>query len=222
MSEAELENGSSVTTEVMKYTACTDASQKMWRMSYGDIHIGGEWTKEELQIADSNINALELLAIKKALFKLKKEIQPSILVRSDSTTAVSYINNMGGHGSDKCNFIAHRICLSAKNCNIQIRCAHLTGKDNCKADFMRSLLDTKNTEWSLNITTYHIIREKFGNPDVDIFASAANFKCHKCVSWHSDRNAWVIDAFTIAWNKISLVYAFLPFSLLGKILDKSR
>ena len=72
LSEAELENGSSVTTEVMKYTACTDASQKMWRMSYGDIHIGGEWTKEELQIADSNINALELLAIEKTLFKLKK------------------------------------------------------------------------------------------------------------------------------------------------------
>ena len=66
--------------------------------------------KKSCRIADSNINALELLAIEKALFKLKKEIQPSILVRSDSTTAVSYINNMGGHGSNKCNFIARKIC----------------------------------------------------------------------------------------------------------------
>ena len=143
LSEAGLENGSSTTTEIMKYTVCTDASQKMWGMSYGDIHISGEWTKEEFQMADSNINSLELLAIEKALFKLNKEIQPSILVRSDNTAAVSCVNNMGGHGSDKCNFIARRIFLLAKNHNIQIRCAHLAGKDNCKADFMSRLLDTK-------------------------------------------------------------------------------
>ena len=128
LSEAGLENGSSTTTEIMKYTVCTDASQKMWGMSYGDIHISGEWTKEELQMADSNINALELLAIEKALFKLNKEIQTSILVRSDNTTAVSCVNNMGGHGSDKCNFIARKICLQ-KNFNMMIHICHILNAD---------------------------------------------------------------------------------------------
>ena len=62
--------------------------------------IGEDWTIDELQMAKSNINVLELLAIKHALVKCLSSIRSStVLFRSDNTTADSYINNMGGHGS---------------------------------------------------------------------------------------------------------------------------
>ncbi|CAG2251887.1 unnamed protein product [Mytilus edulis] len=72
----------------------TDASKIGWGAVYGKNKTQGRWMKSE---SISHINILELLAIKYAFFSLGKNISNShICIKSDSSTAVQYINNMGG------------------------------------------------------------------------------------------------------------------------------
>ena len=52
-----------------------------------------------------------------------------------------------------------------------------------------------------------------------MFASRYNNKCNNYVSWFPDPNAYAVDAFTLQWNKI-FFYAFPPFSLLSRMLQK--
>ena len=56
-------------------------------------------------------------------------------------------------------------------------------------------------------------------PDIDLFASRLSNKVSTYCSFQPDPDAYAIDAFTIEWN-FSLAYAFPPFCLLGKILQK--
>ena len=75
----------------------TDASNKGWGAVYGDQQIGGRWTLDE---TTNHINILELKA---AFFALKsfcsQDHDIHIQIQIDNTTAVSYINNMGGSKS---------------------------------------------------------------------------------------------------------------------------
>ena len=56
-------------------------------------------------------------------------------------------------------------------------------------------------------------------PDIDLFASSLNAKCHRFVSWGPDSSAWIIDAFSFSWADL-YVYAFLPFAILNRTLTK--
>lgn len=62
---------------------------------------------------------------------------------------------------------------------------------------------------------------KFGNPEIDLFATRINTKCEQYVSWKRDPYAFNIDAFTISWHDF-FFYAFPPFSLILKVLQKIK
>lgn len=64
-------------------TTQSDASLEEWGAVRGEISTEGRWTLEETQ---RHINYLELLAA----------FYVHILMQTDNTTAVAYINNMGG------------------------------------------------------------------------------------------------------------------------------
>ena len=69
------------------------------------------------------------------------------------------------------------------------------------------------TEWRLSPAIFHkILRVFYCKPEIDLFASCLNFQIPKYVSWHSDKNAVVVDAFSISWPSLDF-YAFPPFSL---------
>ena len=65
-------------------------------------------------------------------------------------------------------------------------------------------------EWSLSNEVFLKITENFGFPIIDLFASAKNKKCNRCV----------IDAFTMAWNDV-FFYAFPPFVMVLRTLKKT-
>ena len=66
--------------------------------------VGGHWIAPERLL---HINALELLAVKLSLLELRKNASDKhIQVRSDSQTAVAYINDVGGCRSRVINDIA--------------------------------------------------------------------------------------------------------------------
>lgn len=63
--------------------------------------------------------------------------------------------------------------------------------------------------------------DKFGSPDIDLFATRVNTKCKDYVSWTRDPEAIAIDAFTLQWNKF-FFYAFPPFILINRVLQKVK
>ena len=60
-----------------------------------------------------------------------------------------------------------------------------------------------------------------GKPEIDLFASRLNNQLDKYVSWHPDPGAAFIDAFNLDWHNL-LFYAFPPFSLIARCLQKCK
>ena len=73
-----------------------------------------------------------------------------VRVQSDNTTAVNYINNMGGTHSPLCNAVAKSIWLWAIERNIWLSCTYLPGKENYLADSLSRDAPTDHAEWMLN------------------------------------------------------------------------
>ncbi|KAJ8916916.1 hypothetical protein NQ315_013386 [Exocentrus adspersus] len=85
--------------------------------------------------------------------------------------------------------------------------------------FIFNSIVNNDTEWELAEWAFQDIVEKFGSPEIDLFASRNNYKCKKFVSWFKDPECLACDAFTLNWAKC-FFYAFPPFSLILKTLQK--
>ena len=136
----------------------------------------------------------------------------------DNVTAIAYINNMGGIKSETCNNIAFRIWDFCTENNMWISAAHIPGKDNIEADHQSRILQDA-TEWKLHPELFQKIVDKFGKPDIDLFASRINRQLKSYVSWHPEPEAMAVNAFLLTWNH-KFVYMFPPFSLVGQVLAK--
>jgi len=149
----------------------------------------------------------------------------SILCRVDSTAAISYINCYGGCPNAVLHEIATRIWKWCEIRSLYIHATYISSADNYKADAC-SRKDLDQSDWELCNTAYETIVQKFGNPDVDLFASHLTHKCTLFYSWLPDPKSEAVDAFTMKWNH-KLCYAFPPFNLITRVLrkivdDKSR
>lgn len=116
------------------YIQC-DASLLGWGSYHtgSGLHTGGRWNSLESSL---HINHLELLAI---FFALKSwfhdKTDMHIAIQSDNSTAISYVNNMGGMCSCGMDFLAKEIWLWCLERNIYISASHLSGILNIHADF---------------------------------------------------------------------------------------
>ena len=139
-----------------------------------------------------------------------------IKVTTDNSTAVAYINSMGGSHSLPCNDMAREIWewCTARN----ITTSHIPGTLNIEADKgSRAFDDSK--EWKLNADIFLELTSHFGIPKVDMFASWLNYQMMPYVSCHPDPQAWAIDALTLDWSNM-FFYVFLPFSIIPQVLQK--
>ena len=197
----------------------TDASDLGWAGCLNELTTNGRWSNDEKQL---HINARELLAI---LFTLKSFSQllrgRHIKVLSDNTTAINYVNEMGGVRSVTCDDICLGIWDWCITNNVWLTASHIPGKDNVSADTAsRSFND--RYEWQLNKVLFQNLCEEFGTPCIDLFASRLNKQVEIFCSWMPDPEATFINAFTITWAQFKLVYIFPPFSLIPRCLKKLR
>ena len=193
-------------------TLYTDASNDGWGAVMGTSKTGGKWNEAE---ASHHINYLELMAI---FFGLKafcsKEYSVHIQVYSDNTTAVNYINSMGGTHSMECHSVAKTIWLFCMERKIWLSAAHIPGKDNITAD-RETRIFSGNKEWMLATHLFQEIVARWGEPTIDLFASRLNKQVACYASWKPNPEASYVDAFSISWND-HLFYAFPPFSFITR------
>ena len=88
-----------------------------------------------------------------------------------------------------------------------------------RADFAsRHWLD--NSDWMLDPAIFAQLQRRFGHFSNDPFASFQNTQLPKFFSWKPNPNALAVDALAQQWNSLLFPYAFPPFALIGRCLQK--
>lgn len=194
----------------------SDDSLSGWGAYYNKISTQGFWSVQERKLA---INHLELIAAFLALKCFAKEDKDcEILLRIDNTTAIAYINRMGGVQYPQLNKLARDIWNWCEERKIWVFASYIPSKENTDAD-RESSRSNVDTEWELGFSFFDNIVEKWGWPDIDLFASRNNAKVSTFCAWKRDPDALFIDAFTLNWKK-HFFYAFPPFSVIARVLQK--
>ena len=196
-------------------TLTTDPSNVGWGAVCGDTSTGGFWCLEEQRY---HINFLELKDVLLGLKSLCGAFsEKHVLVQSDNTTTVAYLNAMGAIKSIPCNEMATMIWDWCLKHNIWLSATHIPESKNIQVDKESRVLK-ESTEWSLSQEVFNPIQERWGKCDIDLFASTLNSKVPQYVSWRPDPGAQFINALLMNW-KPHYFYAFPPFSLLATRLS---
>ena len=206
----------SISPFVPDLTITTDSSESGWGgiSSEGD-EAYGFWSPDESRI---HINILETKAVIFTFYSLiRKYSNISILIKSDNSTTVTYINNMGGVIALEVNEIIIELFNFCMNKNINIQASHICGRFNTQADNLSRR--SRDHCYSLPSNFFKLIRNKMCfSPIIDLFASRLNFKLHNYYSEGPDPFAKEFDAFNNPWpNK---VYAFPPINLIEKFIHR--
>lgn len=194
----------------------SDASKIGWGASCNGVNIHGFWNSQEIQM---HINYLELLAAYNALKSFTKhQVNISILFRIDNVTAISFINKMGGVKYKKLHKVTKDIWQFCEKKRFSLFASYINTKDNIEAD-LESRCKKIDTEYELSNIAFQKICNKFGYPEIDLFATELNKKCKRYISWKPDPGSVDVDSFTISWTNY-FFYAFPPFSMILKMLNK--
>ena len=157
----------------------SDASLSGWGAFCNKLRVNGHWSEEE---KDHHINYLELLAAWFGLKCFANELSNcDILLRIDNTTAIAYINKKGGVKFPTLAKIAKEIWQWCEDRNLWIFASYIASEDNVEADFESRRLEPE-TEYTLSHSAFCQIISKFGNPEIDLFATRTNTKCKKYIS----------------------------------------
>ena len=199
------------------YIIKSDASKLGWGAVLDSQAIGGRWTGSE---SSSHINYLELLA---AFFALKafclNRQRCTAQVDLDKSTAVTYINNMGGTKSLALNDLTRQLWEWSIEHSIWISAVHIADTSNEHADKKSRIFHDRH-EYMLNVSSFRTIVAKYPNLNIDLFASRLNHQLEHYVSWKPDPGGIAVDAFSFNWHSYNF-YAFPPFSLIPRCLQKT-
>ena len=155
----------------------------------------GLWSDWEKRL---HINVLELKAVSLALRDFKDQCQnQTVLVATDNSTVVAYINKQGGtHSAEMCALL-WKIMTWCHHYHITLKARHIPGCLNVMADLLSRSNQVQSTEWSLHPQVFKQICQKWFTPHVDLFATHLNHKLPLYVSPVPDPKAWDIDALNI-------------------------
>ena len=144
-----------------------------------------------------------------------------VMISTDNTTVVSYINKQGRmHSPDLCVQV-WKILLWCLKHQIVVRIRHFPGRFNVLADKLSRIDKVVKTEWAMDQSIVNSIFQMFNYPNLDLFATSFNHKLPLYVSPVLDNQAFTIDAFSMNWNHIH-AYAFSPTILIPSVLNKIR
>ena len=143
----------------------TDASKEGWAAHLNEHTARGSWSLPESKL---HINYLEL----KAVFLALKEFQnlcldKIVLVATENTTVVSYINKEGGMRSGPLCALLWRILTWCTQKQVTLKAQHIPGRLNVVADELSRLGQTIQTEWSLLPEVFQTICNRWNRPQIE-------------------------------------------------------
>ncbi len=195
----------------------TDASSMGWGATCNGQAASGLWTGPRLLW---HINCLELWAVHSDLRQFRPLLLGKhVLVRTDNTAAFSYINRLGGIRSHRMSQLARHLLLWSHTQFKSLRAVHIPGQLNRAADAFSQQL-TFPGEWRLHPETIRLIWSRFGEAQVDLFASPESSHCQLYFSL--TEGPLGTDALAHSWPRALCKYAFPPMSLLAQTLCKLR
>ena len=196
----------------------TDASKTGWGAVCQGVQTGGLWSQMERKL---HINCLELLAGSFAVKCFTKHrLCVHVRLRMDNTSAVAYINRLGGTHSLVLSNLAMALWEWALAHGILLSAEHLPGRLNIVADWQsRHMLDSSN--WRLSPDVFRALMEIRGPCAKDLFADRLNAQLSQFFSWRPDPMALASDALQQDWSN-ERNYAFPPFCLIMRCLAKLR
>ena len=195
----------------------TDASKEGWGAHLDEHTARGTWSLPESKL---HINHLELKAVFLALKEFRTLVcNKTVLIATDNTTVVAYINKEGGMKSGSLCALLWRILSWCTRQQVTLRARHIPGWLNVIADKLSRLGQTIQTEWSLHPEVFKAICDRWHYPQVDLFATRFNNKLPQFVSPVPDPQAWAVDALSLSWEDLD-PYAFPPAAILGKVVEK--
>lgn len=196
----------------------SDSSLTGWGAVHEGRSVNGTWP---IRLRRAHINYLELLAVFLALKHFLPFLQGShVLVRSDNSTTVAYINRQGGTRSLRLHKLAHSIIIWSSAHFPSLRATHVPGRLNTGADLL-SRGNPVYGEWVLNRQVVRQVWERYGQASVDLFASRANAQCPLFFSLAHDDAPLGVDALAHPWPN-ALLYAFPPLCLISPTLERAR
>ena len=199
----------------------SDASLTGWgsHLEPEGLLYHGVWSKTQSRL---HINILEMMAISLTLRRALQFIKNStVLISTDNTTVVAYLNRQGGtHSPDLCMEVWKTLIWCHQN-QINLLIKHIPGKFNVLADRLSRITKPISTEWGLNQSVANAVFRMTQFPNLDLFATRLNHKLPLYVSPIPDQKALSIDALTMNWNHIH-GYAFPPFHLIPSVINKIR
>ncbi|KAI2646466.1 Transposon Ty3-G Gag-Pol polyprotein [Labeo rohita] len=198
-----LNQGPTLGVPCRRVTLATDASLTGWGAVMSGRPAQGLWTGRHL---GWHINCLEMLAVFRALKYFLPDLRNRhVLVRTDSTAVVYYINHQGGLRSRPLYKLAHQILVWSQDKLLSLRAVHIPGHLNVGADIL-SRQGPRPGEWMLHPEVVNQIWEIFGRAQLDLFATRENAQCPLWFSLVHPAPLG-LDAMVQTWPRLRL-YAF--------------
>ena len=199
-----------------QYRICTDASLEGWGAHMDQNKVFGSWSQQEVSL---HINVLELRAVRLALLHFNLPNQSVILVSSDNSTVVAYINKQGGTRSQTLMEETYLLFNLLQSREWSLRASYLPGAKNVIADALSRRNQVIPSEWSLHPLIVKRIFKVWQTPLIDLFATKRNTKLPLYISPVPDPEAWAEDALSVSWKGL-LGYAYPPPAIMSKVLEK--
>ena len=197
-------------------TITTDSSSSGWGgFTSQNEEVSGFWTEEESQFHNNFLETKAVLLAFQSLFR--ETFDSSILIRSDNSTTVAYINNQGGVQSQEISELIVELYDFCIQNELKIKASFLRGRFNERADALSRR--PRDHDYSLPQHFFSSICAHFNIfPTTDLFASRINFKIKNYYSEGPDPLSSGFDAFITPWP--DSVYAFPPINLIQKFLSR--
>ena len=123
---------------------------------------------------EEHINLLKMRAVLLSLRHFQEVIQrQSLLIATDNTTVVAYLQNQGGTHSFSLYLICREIMLL---CQTVLTVRHVPSNHNLIADALSRFRVPVNTEWELHSVIFQAITLIWDRPLIDLFATSLNYK----------------------------------------------
>ncbi|KAL0891810.1 hypothetical protein ABMA27_015076 [Loxostege sticticalis] len=192
----------------------SDASDQGWGAQIDGDLIAGTWSKQQKRW---HSNKKELFAVIAALKKKANELRNThVLIQSDNRTLISYIRKEGGTRSIALLDLTFQLLDLTDRFKITLSAFYLPGRYNIIAD--RLSRGKQPAEWHLLPQATAEVFQKWGHPEIDLFASQETAVVPNYVSIDCrDRSANYTDAFSRPW-KYQLAWVFPPPNMIPRVL----